>query len=79
MHGIDQYLDIQTKQGKIRIYSLDAPLVSIGERNLLNSSTLQPDINQGIHFCLFNNVWGTNFTQWFEGSLNYRFKIEIMQ
>ena len=76
MHGIDHYVDIKTNSGTVRIYSLDAPLVSVGERNLLNYSTQQPDISGGIHFCLFNNVWGTNFTQWFEGSISYRFKIE---
>lgn len=77
MHGIDRYVDIITTAGRIRITSEDALLVAIGERNLLNYSTQQPDIKKGIHFCLFNNVWGTNFRMWFEGSITYRFKIEF--
>ncbi|MDR2954528.1 MAG: DUF5054 domain-containing protein [Prevotella sp.] len=77
MHGVDRYVDILTSAGRFRITSLDAPLVAIGERNLLNYSTALPDIRQGIHFCLFNNVWGTNFRMWFEGSITYRFKIEF--
>jgi hypothetical protein len=76
MHGIDHSIDIVTPKGTIRITSLDAPLVVIGERNALNYSTSLPDINKGIHFCLFNNLWGTNFSLWWEGSLSYRFKIE---
>jgi hypothetical protein len=78
MHGIDRYIDIITTKGAIRITSLDAPLVVIGERNTLNYSTALPDINQGIHFCLFNNLWGTNFCMWWEGSISYRFKIEYL-
>lgn len=30
----------------------------------------------GIHFNLSNNLWGTNFSMWNEGSLTYRFTIE---
>lgn len=78
LHGIDRYVDIKTNKGTIRIRSLDALLVAIGDKDLLNYSTKQPDINKGIHFCLFNNVWGTNFSQWFKGSVNYRFSIELI-
>jgi hypothetical protein len=77
MHGIDRYVEIVTTKGTIRITSLDAPLVVIGERNALNYSTSLPDLNKGIHFCLFNNLWGTNFAMWWEGSLSYRFRIEF--
>ncbi len=78
MHGADRYIDIITTAGRIRIASLDAPLVTIGERNLLNYSTRLPDIQKGIHFCLFNNVWGTNFRMWFGGSITYRFRITLL-
>lgn len=77
MHAIDRFVDIKTTAGTIRISSQDALLVAIGERNLLNYSTKLPDIQKGIHFCLFNNVWGTNFRMWFEGSITYRFRIEM--
>lgn len=77
MHGIDRYVDILTTGGRIRITSEDAPLISVGGRNLLNYSTRQPDLGEGLYFCLFNNIWGTNFTMWFEGSITYRFTIEL--
>ena len=78
MHGIDRYVDVITTAGRVRITSYDAPLIAVGERSVLNYSTKLPDIKGGVHFCLFNNVWGTNFSMWFEGSLTYRFKIELL-
>jgi hypothetical protein len=77
MHGIDRYVDLITEKGTIRITSLDAPLVVIGERNAINYSLELPDIQKGIHFCLFNNLWNTNFCFWWEGSIAYRFAIEF--
>ena len=79
MHAIDNYIDMITEKGTVRITSLDVPFVVIGERNMLNYSTQLPDLNQGVHFCLFNNLWGTNFTMWWEGSITYRFTIEIIK
>ncbi|WP_216629180.1 DUF5054 domain-containing protein [Sphingobacterium lumbrici] len=79
MHGLDHYVDILTTAGKIRIRSADAPLVAVGARDLLNYSTKQPNIKGGVHFCLFNNVWGTNFRMWFGGTVTYRFDIELLK
>ncbi|MDR2469920.1 MAG: DUF5054 domain-containing protein [Tannerella sp.] len=79
MHAIDRYMDAVTPAGRIRITSLDAPVVAVGERRALNYSRQLPDLNGGIHFCLFNNLWGTNFTAWWEGSIAYRFRIEFME
>ena len=79
MHGIDRYVDIITSAGTVRITSLDAPVVVPGGKmSAINYSPNPPDIKKGIHFCLFNNLYGTNFTQWFEGSISYRFKVEIL-
>jgi hypothetical protein len=78
MHGIDEYIDIITTNGTVRITSYDAPVVTIGERNALNFSKRLPDITKGVHFCLSNNLWGTNFKMWNEGSLTYRFKLEFL-
>lgn len=78
MHGVDNYVDIVTENGTIRITSLDAMLASIGECATLNFSLAQPDIKQGVHFNLFNNVWGTNFVMWWGGNMTYRFRVEIL-
>lgn len=78
MHGLDRYVDLVTTRGTIRITSLDANIVEIGERTALDFNTDQPDIRKGVHFCLFNNLWGTNFTMWWGGSMTYRFRIELL-
>lgn len=76
MHGIDRYVDVITSTGTVRIWSETAFLVSPGEAKGLNYSTACPDIKGGIHFNLSNNLWGTNFSMWDEGSLTYRFVVE---
>lgn len=76
MHGIDRYVDLVTRRGTLRITSPDALLVVVGERNALNYSTQLPDLRQGIHFCLFDNLWGTNFSMWWGGDMRYRFRAE---
>ena len=77
MHAIDNHIDIVTNKGTVRITSLDAPVVVVGQRKMLNYSKILPDLNDGVHFSLLNNLWGTNFTMWYEGNATYRFKIEI--
>lgn len=76
MHFIDSYVDILTDNGTIRISSLDAPILTIGERNGIGFKKEMPDLSEGIHFCLYNNLWSTNFNLWWEGSIKYRFHIQ---
>lgn len=78
MHGIDRYIDVVTSSGTFRIWSETAFLVNVGEACGLNYSTEYPDKRGGIHFNLSNNLWGTNFTMWNEGSLTFRFRIELL-
>lgn len=76
MHGIDHYIDLITPTGTIRIWSEAAFLVNVGEAKGINYSLDYPDKQGGIHFNLSNNLWGTNFQMWNEGSLSYRFTVE---
>lgn len=76
MHGIDRYIDLITSAGTLRILSETAFLVNIGEADGLNYSIDYPDKQGGIHFNLNNNLWGTNFSMWNEGSLTYHFVLE---
>ena len=76
MHGIDRYVDLVTSSGTLRIWSEAAFLVKMGEARGINYSTQYPDKQGGVHFNLSNNLWGTNFTMWSEGSLTYRFTVE---
>lgn len=79
MHGIDRYVDLKTTSGIIRIWSEAAFLVNVGEACGLAYSTEYPDKEGGIHFNLSNNLWGTNFSMWNEGSLTYRFTVEKIE
>lgn len=78
MHGIDRYVDLPTPRGTLRITSPDALLVAVGRRHGLAYSTDATDLSQGIHFCLYDNLWGTNFAMWWEGSIRYRFHVELL-
>lgn len=75
-HGIDRYVDLVTTGGTFRVWSEAAFLVNIGEAKGLNYGLDYPDKQGGIHFNLSNNLWGTNFRMWNEGSLTYRFTVE---
>ncbi|MDY6857513.1 MAG: DUF5054 domain-containing protein [Thermodesulfobacteriota bacterium] len=60
-------------KGKLRIESLDVPLVAPGERSLLNFNNRVPPLKGGMHFNLHNNVWGTNFPMWYDEDARFRF------
>lgn len=79
MHGIDRYVELHTAGGKLRIWSETAPIVSVGEALGLAYSTEYPDKKGGVNFNLSNNLWGTNFSMWNEGSLTYRFTVEKVE
>lgn len=76
MHGIDRYVDVVTSRGTLRIWSDTAPLVEVGEPCGIGYAESYPDPQGGLYFNLCNNLWGTNFTMWSEGSLTYRFRLE---
>lgn len=61
----------------MRIFPLDSPLVAPGEPSLLDFNNRQPNLEKGLHFCLWNNLWGTNFPMWFEEDCRFRFKIDF--
>jgi len=73
--AVDRYVDMVTTQGTFRVTSFDVPLVLTGDRSNM-SYRITPNIVRGIHFNLFNNLWGVNYTMWWEGSQSFRFKIE---
>ncbi|MFW5767578.1 MAG: hypothetical protein ACOCXO_04335 [Bacteroidota bacterium] len=74
MHALDEGLHIESAEKKCRIIPLDAPLAVFGNRHLLNFSRDLPDLAEGVHFNLYNNVWGTNFRMWFEEDMVFRFE-----
>jgi hypothetical protein len=55
--------------------TLDAPVVALGERDPLLFSNDRPDLSKGLHSCLFNNCWGTNYIMWYGEDLRARYVI----
>ncbi len=77
MHAVLGGLRYQGPEGALRIETLDAPVVALGERMPVNFTRNQPDLSKGLHFCLFNNGWGTNYVQWFGEDMRFRFRISV--
>ena len=75
LHAGGQYVRVQDSDGAFTITALDSPLVAPGEQSLLNFHNGQPDMTRGVHFNLYNNLWGTNFPMWFEEDCRFRFVI----
>lgn len=77
LHGFNNGLVYEASTYRLKFDSLDAALVAPGKPSLLNFHNQLPDLAGGIHFNLFNNVWGTNFPMWFEDDARFRFVITM--
>jgi hypothetical protein len=75
MHAISDTIRYQTQQEELSISSMDAPLLALGKRTPLYFSYEQPRVKEGIHFNLYNNVFGTNYILWFSEAMRFRFEI----
>jgi len=76
LHAIDSCIQYLGAEKKIKIKSLDAPLVAMGERKILKYDN-KIDLSQVANFNLYNNLWGTNFRMWYEEDAKFRFIIEL--
>lgn len=76
MHAVNDGIRCRNRAGdKFVLRTLDAAVVAMGQRSPLNFSKAQPAMDLGVHVCLFNNAWGTNYPQWSAGDWQYRFQI----
>ena len=63
--------------GNMKLYSVDAPLVSFGRNAVCRYNAGRPRKKTPAFVVnLFNNHWGPNFPQWIEGDLSYEFFLE---
>jgi hypothetical protein len=77
LHAVNMGLSYQDETGGLLIETLDAPLVAPGDRSLLDFNNRQPALSRGVHFLLFNNVWGTNFPMWYDEDARFRFVVRV--
>lgn len=60
----------------LTVCAKDTPLVSIGAPGIYGYQKEFPRNRKNqLWFNLFNNMWGTNFPQWIEGNLRFRFTL----
>jgi hypothetical protein len=75
MHALTRGFDYHEGADAFTVETVDAPLVALGERTPLLFSNQQPDRSRGIHSCLFNNAWGTNYIMWYGEDARFRYVI----
>jgi hypothetical protein len=73
LHAVDTGVFYRDESSRLSIETLDVPLVAPGELSLLDFNNRQPALKRGMHFNLYNNVWGTNFPMWYEDDTRFRF------
>ncbi|HEV2322736.1 MAG TPA: DUF5054 domain-containing protein [Terracidiphilus sp.] len=73
MHAVQKGFTNEEGGNSLSVDTLDAPVVALGERTPLLFSNDQPDLSKGIHSCLFNNAWGTNYIMWYGENGRARF------
>lgn len=77
LHAVGSGAVYDDGRHRLAIETLDAPLVAPGEPSLLDFNSRQPPLEKGMHFNLFNNVWGTNFPQWDGEDARFRFVLHF--
>ena len=75
MHGLSEGFRYEEGGRTFSVETLDSPVVALGERTPLGFSNAQPDLSGGIHACLFNNAWGTNYIMWYGEDMRFRFVV----
>lgn len=73
LHAVTKDVSYRDGQGSFTLETLDAPLVAPGQKSLLDFNNEQPDLHQGVHVNLYNNLWGTAFPQWYGSDMRFRF------
>lgn len=77
LHGFNRGVFYKDKWQSIFIESPDCPVVAPGTPHLLEFNKRMPDLNEGWHFNLLNNKWGTNFPTWYNDDARFRFTIHF--
>ncbi|MBT9871719.1 DUF5054 domain-containing protein [Bacteroides salyersiae] len=75
MHAVTGDIKISDGGKRMRLYSWDAPLVVLNDRDIMYFDNEPAEPSKGVNFCLFNNTWGTNYPQWFGDDMKFRFSI----
>ncbi|MDD3411133.1 MAG: DUF5054 domain-containing protein [Eubacteriales bacterium] len=72
-YALEYFAAAQSEHALLTAASVDCPLASIGENGVYGFRRRYERREPELRFCLFNNMWGTNFPQWLEGDFDYEF------
>jgi hypothetical protein len=75
LHAVTRNIHYSDAKGSFTLETLDAPIVSPGQRGLLVFDNNLPEMQEGVHINLHNNLWGTAFPQWYGDDMRFRFVI----
>jgi hypothetical protein len=73
LHVVGNGAFYQDDARRLHIHSLDAALIALGKPVLLNFDSPGLLLDDGLHFNLYNNLWGTNFPMWYDEDSAFRF------
>lgn len=74
-YPIEDYAAAMDQTAGLMVMPLDSALLSIGQDGTFQYRKQYRKSDNIFCINLFNNMWGTNFPQWIEGDLVYRFRI----
>ncbi len=75
LHAVFDRIQCQLEDQTLTLTTCDAALVAPGTPSLLRFTDAVPDMNDGVHINLVNNLWGTNFPQWNDGDADFEFQL----
>ncbi|HUX43232.1 MAG TPA: DUF5054 domain-containing protein [Terracidiphilus sp.] len=75
MHAVSKGFEYRNGTHSFAVETVDSPVVALGARTPLGFSNRQPDLSSGIHSCLFNNAWGTNYIMWYGEDMCSRYVV----
>merc|ERR1712039_1088912 len=83
-HVVDS-IKFNNKQSSLTVETLDTGLTSVGSLNPEPYTPFVPDPSRGSYVSLVNNIWNTNYPQWFpfdgvndpDSNIQYRFSIAL--
>ena len=75
LYCVEQFACAQDAAGGVCILTKDAPLFSIGETGIYTYRKHFQPLAPILYCNLFNNMWGTNFPQWMQGTMKFHFTL----
>lgn len=74
-YALEHFAAAEDERSLVSVVSHDCPLLSIGENGVHQFRMDYEEHAPEFRFCLFNNMWGTNFPQWIEGDMAFEFDV----